>query len=398
MGRIILLISWEYPPHVVGGLARHVHGLAKGLFKRGHEVHVLTANSDEDFGEDKSDSIHIHRVEPLNENDGHFFHWIAGLNLAMEERARELHHIYCFDIIHAHDWLVGASAITLHKYLYIPFITTIHATEYGRNNGIFTELQRFVHHQEKMLAERSNHLIVCSQSMKEELFHLFTQNSDKMTVIPNGTEKNNLPVKAHYVLDSLPINFGKRLIFSIGRMVEEKGFTTLIEAAETLIEQNDQVYFIVAGKGPLLEPYRQKVRERLLDHVFFFPGFITDQQRTALLNICEIAVFPSKYEPFGIVALEAMAAERPVIVSRTGGLKGLVQHRQTGMLMDPGNVCSLIEQTQYLLNHPLHAKEMGKKARRIVDDMYNWDRVAEETESVYEAALLQSNLTEIKKI
>ncbi|MEX3710908.1 glycosyltransferase family 4 protein [Cytobacillus horneckiae] len=393
----ILLLSWEYPPRLTGGLARHVQGLAKGLMNRGHEVHVITAGNDREGKEEEAEGIYIHRVQPLNHMDSSFLHWIGGLNIAMEERARALCRETSFDIIHAHDWLVGACALTLHHYMDIPLITTIHGTEYGRNNGIFTELQKFIHRQEKLLIHQSDEVIVCSKYMKKELANLFERNNSDVTVIANGVCERDEFIPAG-ILDEFPIIGNKKLIFSMGRMVPEKGFNTLIDAARQLKEMGEQYCFVIAGKGPMLEEYKQMVKKNSLEDWVCFPGFISDEQRIALLKMCDIAVFPSLYEPFGIVALEGMLAVKPVIVSNTGGLKDIIDHRVTGLLMQPGEAISLIEQIQYIDQHPLEANELGRNAKKIVEKLYSWKNIAAETEIVYDKALIKSDKQNNKKL
>ncbi|MCM3091465.1 MULTISPECIES: glycosyltransferase family 4 protein [unclassified Cytobacillus] len=390
----ILLLTWEYPPHVVGGLSRHVHGLAGGL-RQDYEVHILTANPGTLPGYECINGIYIHRVKPLNEKDPNFLHWILGLNLAMEQKAIELSSSHLFEIIHAHDWLVGASGLSLKESLHCPLITTIHATEYGRNNGIYTELQKFIHTKEEQLIHGSDQVIVCSEYMKEEVLHQFSIASEKISVIANGISKETLLDDPDSLLEGLSVKKGGRLIFSIGRMVREKGFDTLIEAAPLIKEKYQDAYLIVAGKGPMLEAHRKKARELKVDDIIHFPGFINDMQRLALFQKCEIAVFPSYYEPFGIVALEAMIMGKPAIVSNTGGLKGIVQHEYTGLLMATGDPYSFAEQAFTLLEDPKAADTIGKQGQKVAESLFSWRRIADETKRVYQETLISRKLEDL---
>lgn len=388
--RKILILSWEYPPHLVGGLSRHVHGLAEGLHSMGYEVHVITSNRDQAVQEENVHGIQIYRVTPLNEEDQDFLSWIGGLNLAVLNKALEIDEIHRFHFIHAHDWLVGASSIVLRETLRIPLIVTIHATEFGRNNGIHNELQKFIHKKEQQLISKADTVIVCSEYMKREINQVFHISKDKnIHIIPNGTA-GVIPLEnASKVLVGMPIQKNKHLIFSIGRIVKEKGFETIIDAAKKMRGKLLNIYFIIAGKGPLLEEYRRMVEGLHLQNHIFFVGYVTEKQRAALLNHCSIAVFPSLYEPFGIVALEAMLAGKPTIISNTGGLKGLVQHKKSGMLMSPGCSECLIEQIMYLLENESHADKIGRSAKERVETMFSWERIANQTISVYEARLIQ---------
>ncbi|KAA9026297.1 glycosyltransferase family 4 protein [Niallia endozanthoxylica] len=380
----ILFLTWEFPPCIVGGLSRHVHGLTKSLAKKGHEIHVITTGSDTLPVLEKVDNVIVHRVHPLNVSEKDFLLWIGGLNIAIADKAAALLTDKSFDCIHSHDWLVGAAAVSLKKNLDLPLVTTIHATEYGRNNGIYTEMQRFIHGKERQLVEQSDRVVVCSNFMQEEVLKLFKPTVHKLATIPNGIdcerEKGQAinPFSAENDMDS-----DRKMIFSIGRMVKEKGFDTLIEAAAILKGLGANICFIIAGKGPMLEVYRRKVVEMQLTDTVRFIGFIDDDKRDALLELCEMAVFPSIYEPFGIVALEAMKAGKPTIVSNTGGLKGIVQHLETGLLIEPENSKNVAEQIMLLLENPEMAMEIGENGKKAIESQYNWKLAAAETVYLY---------------
>ncbi|MGX6442753.1 glycosyltransferase family 4 protein [Neobacillus sp. K501] len=380
----ILMLCWEYPPNVVGGLSRHVFGLSVQLAEMGHEIHVLTAGNGSIPSFEIIKGVKVHRVLPLNYDDD-FLTWIAGLNLAFAFKVEKLAEEVTFDIIHAHDWLVGSSAIILKEFLGIPLLTTIHATERGRHNGIHTEIQRFIDDKEKRLIAESDHLIVCSDFMREQLLRVFQVTAEKIAVIANGIEQIDSTVEPEELFPNLK---NKKYVFSVGRMVKEKGFETLIEAAKIVKETEIDISFIIAGKGPMLERYRKIVTDEELDHYIAFIGYVTELERNSLLASCEMAVFPSLYEPFGIVALEAMILGRPTIVSNIGGLKGIVNHLQTGLLMIPGDANSLLDNIQWLLQNPENGMELGKKARQIVISLYGWKRIALETVHIIEDTLI----------
>lgn len=381
----ILLLSWEYPPNVVGGLSRHVIGLAVQLAKQGHEVHVMTARNEDLPSYERADGVHVHRVRPINDQDENFLSWIGGLNLSMafkgEQLAEEIH----FDLIHAHDWLVGSAAIVLKEVLGLPLLTTIHATEHGRNNGIYTDIQKFIHEREEMLIAASEQLIVCSDYMKESLLTVFHAEESKITVIPNGIDPPATKGPVHKVYPEIT---NRSYIFSIGRIVQEKGFETIIEAAKLAKELQHDYFFIIAGKGPILEKYQRQVEESNLSKHIVFIGYITDEERNELIQGSEMVVVPSLYEPFGIAVLEAMIQKKPVIVSNTGGMRGIVKHLQTGLVMNPGDAMSLLEQVAILRNHPKLADEIGLKGSQAARSLYSWRRIALDTSRVMEDMII----------
>jgi 1,4-alpha-glucan branching enzyme len=369
----ILILSWEYPPNIVGGLSRHVSGLSIHLAGLGLNVHVLTTGNGDHPSYERINHVHVHRVKPLNEQDRDFFSWIGGLNLAIAQKASELLGDLRFDVIHVHDWLVGAAGIVLKELYLLPLLTTIHGTEHGRNGGIHNEIQRFIHEKEKQLIERSDQIIICSKYMEHELITIFNAQKEKMTVIPNGIDVEKRVIKSGEVFQKLN---DKKIIFSIGRMVEEKGFKTMIKAASRVKDRGLNLLFVIAGKGPMLEPYRQEVIRKRLQEEIVFIGYITDEERDSYILHSDITVFPSLYEPFGIVALESMILEKPTIVSNTGGLKGTVMHMKTGLLMDPGNAESLLEQITFLLENPVKAAEIGLQGKKMVKGIINRKDIA----------------------
>lgn len=385
----ILMLCWEYPPNIVGGLSRHVFGLSVQLAKMGHQVHVLTAGKGGLPSYEKISGVDVYRIQPINAYDDEFLSWIGGLNLAMIYKAEKLSAEIQFDFIHAHDWLVGSAAIVLKEALSLPLLTTFHATEHGRNDGIHTEMQQFIHEKEQRLIDDSDHLIVCSDYMNDDLLSIFKPAAEKISVIPNGIDM--LPVQ-HKVDEFFPNLKQKKYIFSIGRIVKEKGFDTIIEYAAIAKEKGLDYYFVIAGKGPMLETYRRQIVARKLESYVECIGYISDEQRNALIEGCEMAVIPSLYEPFGIAALETMSFGKPSIVSNTGGLKGFVKHLQTGMLMIPGDVESLGEQIDYLMKNPLKAIGIGERGRQIVNSLYGWKRVAAETSRVVEEMVINKRV------
>ncbi|WML45314.1 glycosyltransferase family 4 protein [Neobacillus sp. PS3-40] len=384
-GLTILILSWEYPPNVVGGLSRHVSGLAIHLARIGFNVHVITAGNGDLPQYEKIYNVNVHRVKPLNEQDSHFFSWIGGLNLAMVQKATELK----FDLIHVHDWLVGVAGIVLKETFVCPLLTTIHATEHGRNNGIHNEIQRFIHQKEQQLMGESDQIIVCSKYMKSELISVFKVREEKIVIIPNGIEEKKAIIKSEKVFSDWE---DKKIIFSIGRIVEEKGFKTIINTASLVKEKGLNIFFVIAGKGPMLERYRNEVnRRKLSDHLAFI-GYISDEEKNSYILQSDITVFPSLYEPFGIVALESMILGKPTIVSNVGGLKSIIGHMDSGLLMAPGDAKSLLEQIIFLLDNPEKAKDIGFQGKKVVRALYGWKRVASETKRTIEDMLINNRI------
>ena len=388
----VLILSWEYPPNIVGGLSRHVYDLANNLVKKGKHVHVLTTKANDTLPLEKMEGVTIHRVHPLHPYEEDFFKWVFDLNQAFIHYAHDLVKDERITHIHAHDWIVSTSAMKLKEYYSLPLITTIHATEHGRNQGIYTDLQHKIHREEQLLISASDHLIVCSEHMKEEIKSLFTIEAP-IAVIPNGVELEKLDQFSLYDSQQPQIPY----FFSIGRMVHEKGFDTIIRVASRLKKEGRDISFVIAGKGPMLEHYRQTVIQDDLSDTVSFVGYISDRERNDYLKNCLAVIFPSLYEPFGIVALEAMAFRKGVVASNTGGLKSIVKHEQTGLLFEPKDEQSLYTQLVSLIEDPKKSEQLGGLGFKMAKSMFSWDRIADQTIHVYEDVLLQSKVEGIKR-
>lgn len=382
----ILMLSWEFPPLVVGGLSRHVFDLSRTLTKQGHQVFVITTFVEGLPAYEKIQGVHVCRVLSLQPHHSDFFAWVNSLNAAMVYESLRLCKHIPFHLVHAHDWLVGSAARMIQTQLNIPLICTIHATEHGRNNGIHNSLQESVHEKEKRLIHDAQAVIVCSEYMKKELIDLFYVSPDKISVFPNGIEPEMFLAKcrSNHVKKKYRLSADDRLIFSVGRVVYEKGFHILIEAAEILRKEQANVRFIVAGKGPLLHEYRALVKEKKLDNHIQFIGYVTDDERNQLFHLSEIVVFPSLYEPFGIVALEGMTVGKPTIVTNTGGLQTIVEDSVSGIKVRPNDVLHLVEKISILLQDTEYARFLGENGKKRVETMFGWDHIAIETTKLFE--------------
>ncbi|WP_456278284.1 1,4-alpha-glucan branching protein domain-containing protein [Bacillus sp. AK128] len=384
--RKVLILSWEYPPRIIGGLARHVYELSKSIAEQGYEVFVLTMNEADCPFYEYSEGVHIYRVDHYQATQENFLNWIDSLNLSLIEQALELSKIIKFDVIHAHDWLVEGAAIGLKESFGIPLVATIHATEKGRNRGIFTSLQNTIQNREISLIKEASSIIVCSEYMKGEIGLLDSQSENKIRVIPNGVDWSYFQQ-----LDGLDEKWteyiGNPVVYSIGRIVPEKGFQTLIEAAPLVLQKHPNVSFMIGGKGPLEKEYDDLIsKKNLRDHVRLI-GFINDEERNQLLRNCDVAVFPSLYEPFGIAALEAMIAKKPVIVSDTGGLTSFVKNGITGLTVSPGSAEELAKAICVLLSNRPLAMKMAHKGQQVALNEYNWSTIGKRTVEYYESQL-----------
>ena len=388
----ILMLTWEYPPRVVGGIARVVHDLSKTLLKDGHEVTVVTyRDGDVPYFEDDK-GVKVYRVDNYMINPNNFIDWIMQMNFNMVAKANEIiAKEGNFDVIHAHDWLVAYAAKTLKNSYNIPIVATIHATEAGRNSGIHDETQRYINDTEWMLTYEASEVVVNSNYMKNELQRLFGLPYEKINVVPNGVNLNlfngverDYNFRRKYAMDN------EKIILFMGRLVYEKGIQHLISAMPKILNGYHDAKLVICGKGGMIDELKAQANNLGLGNKVYFAGYMSGKDVQRMYKAADIAVFPSTYEPFGIVALEAMLSERPIVVSDIGGLNEIVEHRVNGMKAYCGNANSFADSILELLyDHKLYA-DVTKKAKNKVRNEYNWSKIAQDTHFTYQKAICQS--------
>ncbi|GIW01531.1 glycosyltransferase family 4 protein [Roseiflexus sp.] len=385
----IVMLSWEYPPHMVGGLGRHVTDLTDALAQIGVEVHIVTPNLHHGANEERTArGVYVHRVAIPPVADRTFFPLTQELNSALRHAALDLHRrIGGFDLIHAHDWLVAPAGMTLKRFCHAPLLATIHATERGRQQGhLTTDLSIQIDRLERLLVSEAIRVIACSHFMAHEICTAFDTPREKIEVVPNGvvirpapfdSNEERLAFRRRFVRDD------QQLVFSVGRIVYEKGLHLLVDAWSQVLMQFPQARLVIAGVGAYLDALRERAQRAGLADSILFTGRISDDERDRLYHAADAAVFPSLYEPFGIVALEAMAAKCPVIVAHTGGLAEVVKLHETGLTVYPNNVDSLAWGIRHTLAHPDWSQQRATNAFREVGARYNWQTIAQMTVEIY---------------
>jgi glycogen(starch) synthase len=384
----VLILSWEYPPLIEGGLARHVRKLSEGLSRQGVDVHVLTRGGAESASEEVVNGVSIHRVvEPTRPRDlGEFVAWIERMNSDMLAAGVELGDRFDFDLVHGHDWLVAAACDHLSRRFRAPLVTTIHATEYGRHQGWVEEHpQSYIHGVERWIVNRSDRVVVCSYYMREQIADIFGADERRIEVIWNGIDPDDLAAEDPDGLRELRSRFAapdEKLVLLIGRLVYEKGFQDALEAMPMLVQRQPGTRFLVAGSGTHEQELRRQAEEAgLMDHGTFL-GWIGDDVLHSLYRIADLTIVPSIYEPFGLVALEAMASGCICIAADTGGLREVVPHDEAGLRFPPRDPEAIADVAERVLTDDELARRLVAEAHEHVR-RFDWDDVAERTAAVY---------------
>jgi glycogen synthase len=394
MSERVLILSWEYPPVIEGGLARHVRKLAEALARQGVAVDVLTrgvarGSHDEPAAPQESGGITIHRVrEPSWPRDlDRFVAWVEQMNDDMLAAGEALAHARSYDLVHGHDWLVARASAGLADKLAVPYVTTIHATEHGRHQGwVHDEPQAHIHAVERWMAARADAVIVCSYYMRGHVADIFDIDEGRVSVIPNGVDPSELQPTGDLL--ALRRQFAaphEKLVLLVGRLVYEKGFQLALDALPAVIRRVGHVRFLVAGSGTHEGELKAQARRLGLSDHGTFLGWIGDDVLHALYRIADLCVIPSIYEPFGLVALEAMASGCPCIVADTGGLREVVPlGERVGLRFNGGDAEHLgVMVERLLVDDRLRDRLVTEASEHVL--RFDWDDIATRTRGVYDA-------------
>ncbi|KUH92653.1 glycogen synthase [Mycobacterium sp. IS-1556] len=388
------MVSWEYPPVVVGGLGRHVHHLATALAEAGHEVVVLSrrpTNTDPSTHPSTDDIAEGVRVIAAAQDPHEFdfgsdmMAWTLAMGHAMvraglgirDRRGRS----WRPDVVHAHDWLVAHPSIALAEYFDVPLVSTIHATEAGRHSGwVSGRISRQVHALESWVVHESDSLITCSRSMSDEITELFGPGLAETRVIRNGIDVARWPFA-----ERTPRTGPAQLLY-VGRLEYEKGIHDAIAALPRIRRTHPGTTLTIAGEGTQQDWLVEQARKHKVLKATSFAGHLDHDALVRLLHTADAAVLPSHYEPFGIVALEAAATGIPLVTSDAGGLGEAVINGQTGVSYPPRDVAALAAAVRSVLDDPQAAQRRAIAARDRLTSDFEWHTIADETAQVYLAA------------
>jgi glycogen(starch) synthase len=384
----VLLLSWEYPPVIEGGLGRHVRTLSEHLVAGGLEVHVITRGGGHLPAEEDRHGVVVHRVrEPEFPRDvDAFVRWVDDMNADMCATAADVCRRVDFDVVHSHDWLVAAAAREIVGETGCPWLVTVHATEYGRHQGWERKRpQSTIHAAERAMVRGADHVVTCSEFMRGHVRSVFGVSATKVTAIPNGIDPAGLR-PAGQDLTALRARFARpeeRLVLLVGRLVYEKGFHLALDALAPVARRLGNVRFVVAGTGTAEAELRAQARRLGLMAHGTFLGWVGDDRLHGLYRVADLCLVPSIYEPFGLVALEAMASGCLCIVADTGGLREVVPADGTAGLRFPSRDAEALQAVleQILADDAARARLVAAARERAL--RFDWAEVARCTAALY---------------
>ncbi|MBW0107117.1 glycosyltransferase family 4 protein, partial [Pseudonocardia sp. KRD291] len=385
----VLMVSWEFPPVVVGGLGRHVHALSRELVAAGHEVVVLsrqpigTDSATHPSVQESVDGVRVLRVAedpPHLEFSADMVAWTLAMGHALVRHALvALLPDWRPDVVHAHDWLVAHPAVALADVTGAPLVATLHATEAGRHAGwLSAPLNRQVHSTEWWLANRADAVVTCSSAMRTEVSTLYDLDPHRVHVVHNGIDAGRWRVPraasraARAARESAT---GPQLVY-FGRLEYEKGVQDLVAALPRIRRRHPGTRLLVAGSGTQREFLDERVTAHRVRRSVEFLGHLPDAELAALLATADAVVLPSRYEPFGIVALEAAAVGATLVASTAGGLGEVVRDGETGLAFAPGDVPGIADAVSRALSDPAAAARRARAAKARLRSDFGWTSIA----------------------
>jgi glycosyltransferase involved in cell wall biosynthesis len=416
------VIVWEYPPKIVGGLGTYAAEITRKFILLDQEISVFTMNDDDGNLPTRElwRGVEIHRPLHVDVSDSlpdviaedvrkwgmgggiQFFSKLLVYNyLSASKIINELvsKEGFQYDIVIAHDWLSAIAGITVKRDLDLPFVFHVHSTEKGRTLGNGSEVVNNIEHRAAQMADM---IVTVSNAMKEELIGLgFPQ--EKIRVCYNGVDPQKYspdkvsPDQVKKLRALYGVKDNEFMILFVGRLVWIKGVDKLLMAMPLILKEIPNAKLVIVGLGEMKEHYEKIVQsQKLQDSVKFRFEFVPEEERIAHYAACDVAVFPSLYEPFGIVAIEAMSMEKPIVVGATGisGMKEIViseGSQQCGFHVDPNNPTDIAWGVINSIKDPARKIELGKNGRKRVLENFTWDVIAKKTLGLYDQLLASKN-------
>jgi glycogen(starch) synthase len=387
----ILMLSWEYPPRIIGGLARHVEGLSRALASLGHEVHVVTLDFPGAPAEESSGSLYVHRVA-VGVPAPSFHTWVLLFNHFFEKRAGQLARQYGSpEVVHMHDWLTASGGVAVKHLLRVPLVMTFHSTESSRSSSSGSPESSMVEGLEWWGSYEAARVVAVSNWMRSEVVSEFKIPPEKAVSIPNAVDiaKYEKQVDVAAARSRWHVGPGEKLVTAVGRLTSQKGFDDLIKAYPKIRRSVPNARLLVVGDGYMRGELEALAEREEVKEGTTFAGFVSDPDLVEAVKASDAVVVPSRFEPFGIIALEAMAAGVPVVVSRVGGLAEIVDDSVDGLEVEPNNPDSIADATVRVLSDSALASRLAAKASEKVRT-FSWESSARKTLEAYEDARRES--------
>lgn len=413
----IAFFVYEYPPAIVGGLGTYAQYITREFVRLGHDVVAFTMHRDGLKTSEVVGGVEVHRpvgvdatsMFPLLVTEelrywGRFFNDIFVYNILSSAKFinqylnQEHMHV---DVVAVHDWLSAIAGLTIRTSTNVPVVFHVHSTEWGRRagdgSGVVSKL-------ESEMSLQAHRVITVSQAMRDDLVAHNWQ-SPKISAIWNGVDPwtYNPDRVPREDVQALRTRYGiaddETMLFFVGRLTPVKGVRNLVQAMPEVLAEFPKTRLVVLGLGEEQQDICElAARLNISDHIICRFDFVPEQERITHFAASDICVFPSTYEPFGIVSLEAMAMEKPLVV----GARGVVGFReqvipagpdQNGLHVNSNDPADIAWGIKELLASPERARVMGKRGRERVLKYFTWEQVAQQTVNVYQQVAQAAHAT-----
>ena len=377
MMKIALCSDWVHPS--VGGVQSHILGLASQLKKMGHEVVVVTKEMERNEGQGEAypEGVREVRAKRLT----------APEHVLMPPDPRSLRGLLRregFDVVHAHHAFTPTPLLSLEaaESLGVPSVLTNHSITFASSSdliwGPVSQVLPF-----KRYINMADRVIAVSGSAAEFIERFM--DGGRATVIPNGVD-----VGRFYDPSPMPVSvfdpggLEHPMILGVGRLAFRKGFHLLVESMPRVLRRHPGARLYVAGRGMMMGFLSLLAESLDLGGRVKLMGYVQDEALAWMYKLCEVFVLPSvSAESFGITLIEAMAAGRPVVASRIGGVPEIIDDGVNGLLFEPWDSKGLAETLNNLLCDPDLAEDLGRRAHLSAEESYDWSKVARRIEEVY---------------
>lgn len=410
------VLVYEYPPKIVGGLGTYAAEITRKYVLLDHDVTVFTMNDDTGSLPTRElwRGIEIHRPLHVDVSDSlpdviaedvrkwgrgiHLFSKILVYNyLTASKMVNELvrNEGFLYDIVVAHDWLSAMGGIAIKRELDLPLVFHVHSTEKGRTMGNGSEV---VSNIEFRAAQTADMIVTVSNAMKDELIGLGFP-AEKIKVVYNGVDPQKYSQdqvskeKISEIRQKYGVKDNENMILFLGRLVWIKGVDKLIAAMPHVLQKVPDAKLVIVGLGDMRDYLERMVQNlKLQDVVKFCFDFISEEERIAHYAACDVAAFPSVYEPFGIVAIEAMSMTKPVVVGASGvsGMREIVisaGQDQCGFHVNPNDPNDIAWGIINSVQDPQRKLQLGQNGRKRVLQEFTWDEIAKKTLKLYNELL-----------
>ena len=425
------MFGWEFPPHITGGLGTACFGLSKGLLNNGVEVIFVVPKTYGDENQEAVRLINASDVEVDVKKTIYKEHWEnikyieVDSNLIpyaspeefwkiVDENQKELEtediSVFAkrftfsgkygknlmkevqryaliastiadsneFDVIHAHDWLTYSAGIAARKVSGKPLVVHMHATEFDRSGDNINQL---VYDLERKGMEAADIVIAVSNLTRKTVIEKYGINPNKVVTVHNAVE----PIDKSEFAD-VHKTVKEKIVTFLGRVTFQKGPDYFIEAAYKVLLKDDNVRFVMAGSGDMLNKMIKRVAALRIATKFHFTGFLKGDNVDRMFAMSDVYVMPSVSEPFGISPLEAMRSNVPVVISKQSGVAEVLNH---ALKVDFWDIDALANSIYGLLHYDGLSKMFIKYGKQEVDNM-KWDNSASKVKSVYENVIINN--------